>query len=75
MTFRLLSVNPFLDTEEVFAGLELDEAAERWDDLTGEGPITSTENVHLLRDGEHSVIEWTDPETGREVILRPEVAI
>lgn len=36
-TFRITSTNPYLDREEEWPGLSLEEAASRMDDLTGVG--------------------------------------
>jgi len=72
--YRVVSVNPYLDTEEEFGGLGLSEAVGRWEDLTDDRADNALADLEELRQhGDPETLEWVDPETGREVTLRPEV--
>lgn len=67
--YRIVEVHDYLNREEEFPNLTLDEAAARMDDLTGIGADT------ILSDVADGTLpwEWVDDETGREVTLRLEV--
>lgn len=67
--YRIVSCNPYLDTEEEWNGLDAEQAAARGDDLTSAGADA------ILADlAEVDPWQWTDEETGREVIIRREVS-
>lgn len=70
--YRIVDVHPYLDREEEYPNLSLDEAAARMDDLTGVGADVILSD--LDSDGLDVLPwEWTDDENGREVTLRLEV--
>lgn len=71
--YRIVDTFPFLDREDEYSDLTLEEAAVRMDDLTGVG--TDTILADLDSDGLDVLPwKWTDDETGREVTLQLEVS-
>jgi len=71
--YRVVSVNPYLDTEDEWGGLGLLDAAHRADDLTGIGADTILADLDPDTGEDPFPWEWVDDETGREVTIRPEV--
>lgn len=70
--YRIVDAFPYLDREEEYGDLSLDEAVARMDDLTGVGADV------ILSDLDSDGLDvlpwkWVDDETGREVTLRLEV--
>lgn len=70
--YRICDVHPYLDREEEYGDLTLDEAAARMDDLTGVGADT------ILSDLDSDGLDvlpwkWVDDESGREVTMMREV--
>lgn len=70
--FRIVDTFPYLDREDEYSDLTLDEAVARMDDLTGVGADV------ILSDLDSDGLDvlpwkWVDDETGREVALRLEV--
>lgn len=72
--YRVVSVNPYLDTEEEFGGMGLLEAAHRADDLTGVGADVILADLDPDTGEDPFPWEWVDEETGREVTIRQEVS-
>lgn len=71
--YRIVDTFPFLDREDEYSDLTLDEAVARMDDLTGVGADV------ILSDLDSDGLDvlpwkWVDDETGREVSLMLEVA-
>jgi hypothetical protein len=68
--FRVIDTFPYLEREDEYSDLTLDEAAARAEDLTGH---PADDIIATL--GEEGVTrwDWEDGETGREVALQPEV--
>lgn len=98
--YRITDIFPYLDREDEYTGLTLEEAASRMDDLTGVGADVILADFDeacgecegkgeegfydagrlCWRDcatcggsGKRERWEWTDPESGREVVMRREV--
>jgi hypothetical protein len=69
--YRIVDAHPYLDREEEYDGLLLNEAAARFEDLT---PIPADLVLSDLDEGVDWPYRWVDEETGREVTMTREVS-
>lgn len=75
--YRITDVHPYLSREDEYAGLTLEEAASRMDDLTGVGAdviLADFDEDCMSGTGKRGEPwKWVDDESGREVTMRREV--
>jgi hypothetical protein len=69
--YRIVETYPYLDREEEWTDLTLDEAAIRYEDLT---PMGADEVLSDIEEGVDWPMRYVDEETGREVTMTQEVS-
>lgn len=69
--YRVVDTFPYLDREDEWDDLTLDEAAIRVEDLF---PIEAADVINDVEEGVEWPMVWTDEETGREITLSKSVS-
>lgn len=69
--YRIVETFTYLDREDEWPNLTLDEAATRFEDLT---PLSADLVLSDLDEGVDWPYRWVDDETGREVTMTREVS-